>query len=79
MRLILLSVVLFVIQMEQNECIAGQGKQPPAYYDLLVFIDADIYSVNFREFPLPILLKEVTKFAKLNQARNSVVIKTPHY
>ncbi len=79
MRLILLSVVLFVIQMEQNECIAGQGKQPPAYYDLLVFIDADIYSVNFREFPLPILLKEVTKFAKLNKARNSVVIETPNY
>mgnify|MGYP000934394711 CR=1 FL=1 len=49
MRLILLSVVLFVIQMEQNECIAGQGKQPPAYYDLLVFIDADKKSGKYKE------------------------------
>lgn len=79
MRLILLLVVLFVIQAEQNDCIAGQEKQPSTYYDLLVFIDIDIYAVNFREFPLSILLNEVTKFAKQHNAKSRVVIETQTY
>ncbi len=80
MRLILsLILVIVVIQQEQATCSAAEVNDSSTFFDLMVFIDIDHYTINCRELPISILLKKMAKITKTNNAKSWIVIETDSF